>query len=138
MAPNLAISQHEQIRDMICSKLTNATIARSVGCSTRSVQNIRSNLRCFGTTKALPNGTGRRRIITPPMLSALLERLIEKPGLCQDEMIIFLYDEFDTLVTAATISNVYPYVPGIPACRAKCEVLTLRSDIESMHTLIFL
>lgn len=39
------------------------------------------------------------------MLNALLERLIEKPGLYQDEMIIFLYDEFDTLVTTATISR---------------------------------
>ena len=99
MAPNLALSQHEQIRDMIISKFANATIARTVRCSTRSVQKIRSDLRCFGTTKAPPNGVGRRRTITPPMLSALLEQLIEKPKLYQDEMVIFLYDEFDVLVT---------------------------------------
>jgi transposase len=103
MAPNLALSQHEQIRDMIISKFANATIARTVRCSTRSVQTIRSNLRCFGTTKAPPNGVGRRRTITPPMLSALLEQLIEKPELYQDEMATFLYDEFDVVVTTPTI-----------------------------------
>jgi hypothetical protein len=75
MAPNLALSQHEQIRDMIISKFANATIARTVRCSTRSVQTMRSNLRCFGTTKAPPNGVGRRRTITPPMLSVELASL---------------------------------------------------------------
>lgn len=77
MAPNLAKSQHTQIRDMIISKFANATIARTVRCSTRFMQKIRLNLRCFGTTKAPPNGIGRCRTITPPMLSALLERLVE-------------------------------------------------------------
>jgi transposase len=105
MAPNLALSQHEQIRDMIISKFTNATIARTVRCSTRSVQTIRSNLRCFGTTKAPPNRAGRRRTITPPMLSALLEQLIQKPELYQDEMAIFLYDEFKAVLTTSTISR---------------------------------
>jgi hypothetical protein len=81
MAPNLALSQHAQIRDMIISKFANATIARVVRCSTRSVQKIRLNLLCFGTTKAPPNGVGRRRTITPPILSALLERLVENPEL---------------------------------------------------------
>jgi len=40
------------------------------------------------------------------MLSALLERLIEKPELYQDEMAIFLYDEFDVLVTTSSISDI--------------------------------
>ena len=105
MALNLALSQHEQIRDMIISKFANATIARTVRCSTRSVQTIRSNLQCFGTTKAPPNRVGRRRTITPPILSALLEQLIKKPELYQDEMAIFLYDEFDLVVTTPTISR---------------------------------
>jgi transposase len=105
MAPNLVLSQHEQIRDMTISKFTNATIARTVRCSTCSVQNIRSNLRCFGTTKAPLNGVGRRRTITPPMLSTLLEQLIEKPELYQDEIVIFLYDKFDVLVTTPSISR---------------------------------
>jgi transposase len=90
---------------MIFSKCTNATIARTACCSTRSVRKIRSNLRCFGTTKVPLNGVGRRRTITPPMLSALLEQLIEKPELYQDEMAIFLYDEFEVVVTTPTISR---------------------------------
>jgi hypothetical protein len=39
------------------------------------------------------------------MLSALLERLIEKPKLYQDEMVVFLYDKFDVLVTTSSISR---------------------------------
>lgn len=33
-------------------------------------------------------------MITPPMLEALCERLLEKPDLYQDEMVVFLWDEF--------------------------------------------
>ena len=106
MPPNLALSQHEQIRDMILSgSLTNHQIASGARCTTRSVQNIRSNLRCFGTTKAPPNRVGRPRTITPPMLSALLEHLVEKPEQYQDEMAVFLYDEFSVLLTTSTISR---------------------------------
>ena len=90
---------------MIISKFTNATIARTVRCSTRSVQTIRSNLRYFGTTKVPLNGVGRRRTIIPPILSVLLEQLIEKPELYQDEIAIFLYDEFEVDVTTPTISR---------------------------------
>jgi flagellar motor switch protein FliM len=37
------------------------------------------------------------------MLSALLEQLIERPELYQDEMAIFLYDEFEAAVTTPTL-----------------------------------
>ena len=46
---------------------------------------------------------GRPKSISPPMLSALCERLIEKPDMYRDEMAVFLYDEFDTLVTISSI-----------------------------------
>jgi hypothetical protein len=39
------------------------------------------------------------------MLSALLERLIEKPELYQDEMALFLYDEFEVVLATPTISR---------------------------------
>jgi Winged helix-turn helix len=39
------------------------------------------------------------------MLDALREHLLEKPGLYQDEMAIFLYDEFGVLVTIPNISR---------------------------------
>lgn len=105
MAPNLTDSQHDQIRDMIKCGCKNAAIADAVRCNVRSVKRIRSKLRCFGTTRAPPNGVGRRRIITPPMLKVLLDHLLEKPDLYQDEMAIYLYDEFEVLVTTSNISR---------------------------------
>jgi hypothetical protein len=69
-------------------------MAKAAHCSKRSIKRIRSNIRCFGTTKAPPNGVGRRRSITPSMLQALQQHLLEKPGLYLDEMVVFLWDEF--------------------------------------------
>jgi hypothetical protein len=91
MAPNLAESQHAMIYDMIDSgTLFAAQMIDAVDCSKRSIKSIRSNLRYFDTTKAPPNGSGRRRSITPPMLQALQQRLLEKPGLCLNEMALFI------------------------------------------------
>jgi hypothetical protein len=39
------------------------------------------------------------------MLEALCERLLEKPDLYQDEMAVFLWDEFRILVTTYSISR---------------------------------
>jgi transposase len=39
------------------------------------------------------------------MLEALREHLRVKPGLCQDEMAVFLYDEFDILLSTSGISR---------------------------------
>src|ERR1700722_16391860 len=82
MAPNLAESQHEEICDMILSRSLNAVqTAEVAGYSDRSICAIRSNLRYFGTTKSSSNDVGQPRSITPPMLDALCERLLEKPDL---------------------------------------------------------
>ena len=106
MAPNLATSQHDQIRDMILSKsLTTAQMADSAGCSMRSINAIRSNLRFFGTTKAPSNRVGRPRCITPPMLKALREYLLDKPERYLDELAILLADDFDVLITPVSISR---------------------------------
>ncbi|XPS78855.1 hypothetical protein M3J09_010858 [Ascochyta lentis] len=65
MAPNLAASQHNQIRDMILARtLTTAQMATVTGCSERSIKATRSNLRHFNSSKAPFNGGGRRRSIT--------------------------------------------------------------------------
>jgi len=106
MTPNLAASQHELIRDMIVSKsLKTDQMADVAGCSPRSVKAIRSNLRCFGTTRAPFNGGGRPRSTTPPMLDALREYLLEKPVLYLNEMAVFLWNEFEVLVTKSSISR---------------------------------
>ena len=106
MAPNLAASQRDMIRDMIVTKkLTAAQIADAASCSVGAVKYIRSNLRCFGTVRAPYNGGGRPRSITPPMLEALREHLLEKPDRYLDELAIFLWDDFEAVVTASTISR---------------------------------
>lgn len=69
-------------------------MAKVANCSDWTICNIATNLRLFSRTKALANGAGRRWRITLPMLAALCDRLIEKPGLYRDEMAVFLYDEF--------------------------------------------
>jgi transposase len=104
MAPNLSVSQHEMIRDMILSKsLKQVDMASAAGCSARTIYSIESNLKLFGDTKAPPNGVGRPRSITPQMRGALREHLTEKPELYLDEMAVFLYDEFKVHVTTSSI-----------------------------------
>lgn len=106
MAPNLAESQHIMIEHMILSKSVKyIDIAAAAGCSDRSVRAIRANMRCFGSTRAPTNGAGRPRLITPVMLDALREKLLEKPGMFQDEMVVFLYDEFDVLLNVSAVSR---------------------------------
>lgn len=106
MAPNLAESQHHLIRDMILDgSLTQVDMADAAGCSERTIRNIATNVRLFGKTKAPANGAGRRRRITPPMLAALCDHLLEKPGLYRDEMVVFLYDEFDIVVSVSSIGR---------------------------------
>jgi hypothetical protein len=91
---------------MILSKsLRNAQMARIACCSMRSIRTIRTNLRFFGTTKAAPNSVGRPRSITPPILGALCDRLIEKPHMYRDETALFLWDEFDVQVTSSSIGR---------------------------------
>ena len=104
MAPRLPLSKLHFIRDMIQSQsLTTSQMAEEAECSERTIKNIRRNLRQFGSVHAPPNRIGRRRTITPLMLEALCDHLLEKPALYLDEMAVFLWDEFQTLVTTSSI-----------------------------------
>jgi transposase len=106
MAPNIAESQRALIRDMILSRsLKQVDMAAVAGCSDRTVRTIALNLRLFGEARAPSNGVGRRRRMTPQMLDALLEHLLEKPGSYRDEMAVFLYDEFGILISISSISR---------------------------------
>ena len=90
MAPRLPLSKLEMIQHMILSKpLTASQMAKAAGCSKRSIINISNNLGRFGNVRAPPTRVGRRRTVTPPMIEALCDRLLEKPGLYVDEMAIF-------------------------------------------------
>jgi hypothetical protein len=106
MASNLARSQHDLIRDMILAgSLIQAEMANVAGCSDRTIRNIDTNMRLFSNTRAPANGAGRPRLITPSMLAALYNCLLEKPGLFRDEIAVFLYDKFNVLVSVHSISR---------------------------------
>lgn len=60
MAPKLAASQNNLIRDMTYPRiLTTAQMATVAGCSERSIKAIKSNLRNFNFTEAPANGNRR-------------------------------------------------------------------------------
>ncbi|KAI7772032.1 hypothetical protein LZL87_014317 [Fusarium oxysporum] len=81
----------------------HAVIARTANCRDSSVRRIRTNMRCYGSTKAPPNGVGRRRLLSPPMLT--VDRLAVKPNMYRDEMVEFLEKEFETTIPASNISR---------------------------------
>jgi transposase len=92
------------IQDIVTCKLyEDDEIANIVGCSPRGVQRIKQNLHFYGKTKAPSNGVGRARSVTPLILEALCEHLLEKPGLYLDEMELFLWDEFDVSISTFSI-----------------------------------
>jgi len=93
------------INIVIPSKSKDTEIAEAAGCTPRSVRAIRWKTRFLGTPRAPRNSPGRKRSITPSMLNALCEHLLEKPGLYQSEMIVFLWDEFEILITASSIGR---------------------------------
>jgi len=57
MAPNLALSQHNLIRDMILDgNLRTIEMAKAAGCSKTSISHIRFNICYFGSARAPWNG----------------------------------------------------------------------------------
>lgn len=105
MAPNLSLSQHEQISNMFSCGFKNTFIAKAVGCKPRAVQRIRRKKACFRTTKAPPTRVGRRPTITPIMRGALLDQLSRRSQMLFREMAEFLYKEFETVVTTSSIKR---------------------------------
>lgn len=94
------------IRDMVSSKsLTTSQMVEAAGCSKCSIITIRANRQMFGDARAPLISGGHPRVITPVMLEALCDHLLEKPDLYLDEMAEFLCNEFDVLVSTYTISR---------------------------------
>lgn len=62
-------------------------------CSGRTVQALRLNLQCSGSTKAHLNTAGRRCYVTPAMLDGFYEKLLEKPNLYPNKMAVNICDE---------------------------------------------
>lgn len=106
MAPNLASSKLEFIQDMILSnELTPSQIANAAGCHLSTITRHITNMGLFGSLKAPPMRRGRPRRLTPEMVRALCDYLIEKPCSYLDESAIFLYDEFGVEVPPCNISR---------------------------------
>lgn len=107
MARNLESWQREIIIHMMHSRkrLTTSQMAKVAKCTERSITNIRKNMRLFGSVRSPPISAGRPPSITSPMLDALLHRLTEKPCLYVEEMMIFLWDEFDVLPSPSSIKR---------------------------------
>ncbi|KAI7765497.1 hypothetical protein LZL87_007248 [Fusarium oxysporum] len=99
MAPNLVACQRALIHDMILAVYRNAVIARTANCRASTVRRIRANMRYYGSTKAPPNDVGRRQLLSPPMLTALLDRLAVMPKMYRNEMVEFL----ETAIPASNI-----------------------------------
>lgn len=111
MAPHLARSSRDLLRNIIYSKLlgettaTDDSIADLVGCHPRTVRRIRSKLRTFGTTETPTNTPGRPKSITPPMLSALHGNLAVDPCLTLNQMAAFLRKYYEADVSRFSISR---------------------------------
>lgn len=98
MAPNLAAAQHAEKHDMIVrAELLDSEMAKIAQCTDRTIRRHGANLRCFGSTTAPQNRSGRRSLITSSMLTALCEHLAEKPDEDLDGMVLFVLDKFGEL-----------------------------------------
>jgi hypothetical protein len=62
-------------------------------------------MQCFDSTRGPFNGAGRPRLITIVILDALREKLLEKPGMYQDEMVVFLYDKSDVMFNVSAVCH---------------------------------
>jgi transposase len=105
MAPNLSLSKIQLIYNMTTSGVLISKTADAAKCSKQAVKYIRLNLHVFRSPRAPPTRVGRTRLITPVMLEALCDHLLEKPGLYLDEMAVFLWDKFGLPITNSSISR---------------------------------
>lgn len=80
-------------------------IGQAANCSVDAVKAISRNLRDFGSTRAPQNRGGRPTSITPTMREALLEHLLRKRDLYLEEMVVYLWDEFEARVTKSSVSR---------------------------------
>ena len=112
MAPKLSRAQHEMLEGMITAGFTNNSIAKQVGCSSRSVSHIRSNLRMFESTKAPPNRVGRRCKIDPLVQDDLLDQLVKEPAMSRSEMIAFIQSKYELDVSLSTITRLLQAAGG--------------------------
>lgn len=64
-------------------------------------------IRQFRSVYAAPTRIGQKQTVTPLMLEALCDHLLEKPGLYLDEMAFFLWDKFQTRLNPSSIRRAF-------------------------------
>jgi hypothetical protein len=106
MAPPLSLAKKQLICDMTKSGMSISKTALAAECSEQAVQYIRSNLRVFGTPGMPPNRVGRWPSITPPILEALFDYLLNKPGSYLDETLDFVRHKFGVDVSMDSLRRV--------------------------------
>jgi hypothetical protein len=84
------------------------------------------------TPKAPPNRVRRPRTITPLMLDALCEHLLEKPELYQEEIVLFLLDEFRTHVTPFSIGRTLASI-GWTKKTIRCIAKGRNTDLRDLY-----
>ena len=70
-------------------------------CSERSIKNTRKNLHQFGNGLPQSVSAGDEVHITPPMLEALCDHLLEKPGLYCENFIFTIYRNLLSYMSAS-------------------------------------
>jgi transposase len=104
MAPPLSLAKKQLICDMTTkSGMSISKTALAAECSEQAVKYIRSNLRVFGTPGMPPNRVGRWPSITSPMLEALFDYLLHKPGSYLDEMVDVIRYKFGVDVSTDSL-----------------------------------
>lgn len=137
MAPRLPAWKLYMIRDMIESQnFTTSQMAEEAEYTKLTIINIRRNLRQFGTIYAPQTRTGRKRSMTPLMIKALCDHLSEKPRLYLDEMAVFLWDEFQTMITTSSIRRTL-VATGLSKKAARQRAKEQNADLRDyyLHTL---
>jgi transposase len=86
-------------------KFTMQQIADAAKCSRRSVSNIHRKLQKFGSARPCLVHAGRPPTFTPLMLDALCEHLAQQPGSYIDDMVTFLWKEFNILPSHSSIQQ---------------------------------
>lgn len=98
---------------------------------------IRSSIRAFGTPKAPFTALASRlRAITPVMLDALKELLLERPDRHLDELVVFLQYEFEVGVSISTVSRALK-TAGWPKKTVRRKAKEQNADLRAryMHEL---
>jgi len=77
------------------------------GVSYRAIRRIRANIRTFSSHTVPPIAPpGRPPTIMPGMKAGLRAYLEHKPWAYQDEMQLYLFDEWDIVVDQSTVSRI--------------------------------